>query len=1206
MSLLRFSGTAGAGRARLIGRLTSLALAVAALAGAPAVAQAQTARLRGPQCARPTGLSVRAPQGADDEAADSFILGKLEDGAFDYAKSEGLGYALKLLGHEQKTVDPAEIDRQFDSVNSRLDSLARQQYEDCSAVLDAINAVKLEVDSTAYATRAADLDATLADLADDEIAYAHILQTLRGNGGRLSGLSDDELSAMQQMMSKDGLLGIVSAIDKVQSEAAPGKPALVETWGTLVAHELGYDPYASHIFPAEFLDAGQAQIDYYTTLLTHAAYLYASVGHLDFTYGSYTHHASGGDVNDFVDLVRADIHRWSVDFDDGPGSDQWVSQGKGWSFDAIPQHTLIDDTGRTHPTLWTEDGAGLDDTPPAPDLSFCATTAPFCFADRYLAGPVASALYTDVADAALVTPSPSSLTELVGEYIDDGVDGWHVPSADDWKALEAGASASTESLWDWAKDRGIAPLEADPAVYHHHGQDVTRTAIRPVWENAGTADKPDFRILTAMQRTDQTAQPQALSEVTTGVSGGDTGVAARAVLTRDWQFAPAPLSGGGLQGQPTPRKHRHHHASAPVLSGETFARSARHRFGDLAAKTFGDAHACGTAPQDTYVVPDGAGSVRIEAKGGAGGGKTGGRGGTATVVVPARAGETLYVQVGGAAHGVTGGTGGGGNGGNTSASEQGAGGGGASGVSTTATCDHWLVVAGGGGGTGGMPGGGPGGDGGAVTQSGLAGAAAGSGGASAGSAGSRSPNNIGGGGGQYQALTKKANAHSGANGDLLQGGTGGQGDVNTGHTYNGDGGGGGAGYWGGGGGGGQGAGAPGGGGAGGESYVVAGARDRSFGQNDGGAGGSVTITPIAKVQPPHTLTVSASDLGYGQPLTLTATVPVDETGGVGFYDSNGAVAQGLGVAALHHGSATITLNTDDSRLHQGENQITFSTGGDAQYLANDSAPVAVTISPKAPPVTLSVNGTDPVGYQPTSITARVPTGVTGTIMFHDDVLGDLGTATIDNGYATLPSIPAMLDGVHNITAHYNGDAQYLPATSATVTVTISNVSEYAFAKAGAPTTQLLEVPGDVRTPGTAVDTYEAVPNPSDPAHNELWLTAGAHTVITNPKLASSAATQTQLVNRSSAFCLTADATAGHIVQRPCDPASADQQWLLTPTVGGMLIQIVQDGGSAWPAGTDDLATTVPSASVGNDTPVTLAGQADDATLWTATAIPTGA
>ena len=1201
MSLLRFSGTVGAGRARLIGRLTSLALAVAALAGAPTVAQAQSARLRGPQCARPTGLLVRAPQGADDEAADSFILGKLKDGAFDYAKSEGLGYALKLLGHQQKTVDPAEIDRQFDSVNSRLDSLATQQYEDCSALLDAINAVKLEVDSTAYATRAADLDTTLADLADDEIAYAHILQTLQDNGGRLSGLSDDELSAMQQMMSKDGLLGIVTAIDKVESEAAPGKPALVQAWGTLLAHELGYDPYASHIFPAEFLDAGQAQIDYYATLLTHAAYLYASVGHLDFTYGSYTHHASGGDVNDFVDLVQADIHRWSVDFDDGPGSDQWVSQGKDWSFDAIPQHTLIDDTDRTHPTLWTEDGAGLDDTPPAPELSFCATTAPFCFADRYVARPVANAVDTDVADAALVTPSPTSLTELVSEYTDDGVDGWHVPTADDWKALEAGASGSTEALWDWAKDRGIAPLEAKPAVYHQHGQDVTRTAITPVWENAGTADKPDFRILTAMQRTDQAAQPQALSEVTTGVSGGDTGVAARAVLTRDWQFAPAPLS-VALQGQPTPRKHRHRHISARVLIGETFARSARHRLGDLAAKTFGDAHACGAAPQDTYVVPDGAGSVRIEAKGGAGGGKDGGRGGAATVVVPARAGETLYVQVGGAAHGVTGGTGGGGNGGNTSAYEQGAGGGGASGVSTTATCDHWLVVAGGGGGTGGVPGGGRGGDGGAVTQSGLAGASAGTGGASAGSAGSRSPNNIGGGGGQYQPLGKKANAHSGANGGVLQGGTGGQGDVNTGHTYNGDGGGGGAGYWGGGGGGGQGAGSPGGGGAGGESYVVAGATDHSVGQNDGGAGGSVTITPIAKVQPPHTLRVSANDFGYGQPLTLTATVPVDETGSVGFYDSSGAVAQGLGVAALHHGTATITLNTDDSRLHQGENQITFSTGGDAQYLANDSAPVAVTISPKAPPVTLIVSGTDPVGYQPTSITASVPTGVTGTITFHDDVLGDLGTATIDNGYATLANIPAMLDGGHNITAHYNGDAHYLAATSATVTVTIRGVSEYSFYTTDIVGTHLLEVPGAVATPGVAVDVWHPVPNPSDPVRNEVWATYDPGTATSDPNV-----TRTQLFNGASGLCLTANRTAGHITQEPCSAGGSDQQWLLTHTDGGTLIQSVQSAGGPWPTGTDNLATAPQyGGSAIDGTPVTQNTAVDKTTLWTATAIPTSA
>jgi hypothetical protein len=249
-----------------------------------------------------------------------------------------------------------------------------------------------------------------------------------------------------------------------------------------------------------------------------------------------------------------------------------------------------------------------------------------------------------------------------------------------------------------------------------------------------------------------------------------------------------------------------------------------------------------------------------------------------------------------------------------------------------------------------------------------------------------------------------------------------------------------------------------------------------------------------------------------------------------------------------------------------------------------------------------VSGTAPhAGYQPTSITASVPTGVTGTITFHDDVIGDLGTATIDNGYATLPSIPGLLNGTHTVTARYNGTDSYLVSTSAPVTVTIKGVSEYSFYTTDMLGTHLLEVPGAVATPGVAVDVWHPVPDPSDPVRNEVWATYNPSTTTSDPNV-----THAQLFNGASGLCLTANTTAGHITQEPCVSGATDQQWLLTPTDRGTLIQNVQLAGGPWLPGTDNLATAPQYGDSATDgTPVTLTTAVGETTLWTATLIAPG-
>jgi hypothetical protein len=181
--------------------------------------------------------------------------------------------------------------------------------------------------------------------------------------------------------------------------------------------------------------------------------------------------------------------------------------------------------------------------------------------------------------------------------------------------------------------------------------------------------------------------------------------------------------------------------------------------------------------------------------------------------------------------------------------------------------------------------------------------------------------------------------------------------------------------------------------------------------------------------------VSTDTAEWGQPVTATLTAPADANGDIGFYNADRPGSdKGIGVAPLAHGTATLQLT-----LFLGPNHITASSGEDAHYLANDSAGVSVTVSKATPVVTLSVSGTaPPAGQQPTSLVARLPADATGTVTFSADSLGDVGSAPVQDGYATVTSLAKPLPiGSYHLQAAYSGDDHYNAAKSSTSTVIIS-------------------------------------------------------------------------------------------------------------------------------------------------------------------------
>ncbi len=241
-----------------------------------------------------------------------------------------------------------------------------------------------------------------------------------------------------------------------------------------------------------------------------------------------------------------------------------------------------------------------------------------------------------------------------------------------------------------------------------------------------------------------------------------------------------------------------------------------------------------TGKRQRFTVPAGVKWLTVVARGAAGAGTLGARGGRVYAVIPVTSGETLYVYAAGTASGTTGGFNGGANGGTESRCSRcyGFGGGGASDIRQDGDrLENRVVVAGGGGGYGGLntytfrPDGAGGKGGGSTGGSGIGGFEYPYNGSGGGTGGTQTYGGRGGSSGEGSM----GNGNPGDPGSLGEGGAGGSNCYGS--SCSGDeggGGGGGGGYYGGGG-----------GGTGGFGFSYGGG-------GGGGGGGSSDIEPSAK------------------------------------------------------------------------------------------------------------------------------------------------------------------------------------------------------------------------------------------------------------------------------------------------------------------------------------------------------------------------
>lgn len=219
---------------------------------------------------------------------------------------------------------------------------------------------------------------------------------------------------------------------------------------------------------------------------------------------------------------------------------------------------------------------------------------------------------------------------------------------------------------------------------------------------------------------------------------------------------------------------------------------------------------------------------------------------------------------------------------------------------------------------------------------------------------------------------------------------------------------------------------------------------------------TVTIGPRIAAATRTTLTTAARPV-TGQPIQLLAEVRRTNgarvTGGTVTFRADGPEGAILGTAAVANGQARFAY-TQESLGPRAITTFFAHYEGTATLMTSDSA--TLTVSPRLDTRLRLTVGTAVAG-RPVALFARltVPTpgasDPTGTVTFRDGTRV-LGTVPVDANGTAMLSATGLAQGVHALSASYDGDADYYGAASPALSVVFKKASSVSLAVVGTPLT----------------------------------------------------------------------------------------------------------------------------------------------------------
>ncbi|MGA7832123.1 MAG: Ig-like domain repeat protein [Terracidiphilus sp.] len=198
-----------------------------------------------------------------------------------------------------------------------------------------------------------------------------------------------------------------------------------------------------------------------------------------------------------------------------------------------------------------------------------------------------------------------------------------------------------------------------------------------------------------------------------------------------------------------------------------------------------------------------------------------------------------------------------------------------------------------------------------------------------------------------------------------------------------------------------------------------------------------------------TLTSSANPSYYGNPVTLTLTVPTNgalpATGKVSFFLNGSTTPLNATPLLLVNTNGAGTIGMTTSTLPVGADTITATYSGDSNYAAINPLPLIQTVDQAVTATTVSAAPSPAVAGKPVVITAsvKVTQGTstpTGNVNFTDSLNGGAATPLTCTPQPTVAAptctTSALAAGSHMIVATYVGDTDDAGSSSAAFPLTV--------------------------------------------------------------------------------------------------------------------------------------------------------------------------